>query len=174
LKVIAFSVAVHGIAITNYLPGQISFAHYDSGVPAVAEVQAIAVNRLGNLGETVEGEVAVWRGVPYAQQPIGERRLAPPRAEENRRRRNVRRADMGAQRGTKRCDKQLATDRSEPCFVAAVKIRRNSLQGKQSGRGPCRISPDFPLIKLWPALMANFSGPKRRTGATALSGNKSD
>jgi hypothetical protein len=63
LKVIAFSVAVHGIAITSYLPGQISFAHYDSGVLAVAEVQAIAATRLGDLGGTVEGDVAVWRGV---------------------------------------------------------------------------------------------------------------
>jgi para-nitrobenzyl esterase len=78
LKVIAFSVAVYGIAVENYLPGQVSFAHHDSGVPAVAEVPAIARTGLADLRGTVEGDVAVWRGVPYAQQPIGERRFAAP------------------------------------------------------------------------------------------------
>jgi para-nitrobenzyl esterase len=59
-------------------PGDISFAHYDSGVPAVAEVPALARTALGALQGTVEGGVAVWRGVPYAQQPVGERRFAAP------------------------------------------------------------------------------------------------
>jgi para-nitrobenzyl esterase len=47
-------------------------------VPAVAELPAIARTALGDLRGTVEGDVAVWRGVPYAQQPIGERRFAAP------------------------------------------------------------------------------------------------
>jgi para-nitrobenzyl esterase len=78
LKVIAFSVAVCGIAVENSSPGKISFAHYDSGVPAVAEVPAIAHTALGDLRGRVDGDVAVWRGVPYAQQPVGERRFAAP------------------------------------------------------------------------------------------------
>ncbi len=59
-------------------PGAISFAHYDSGVPAVAEVPAVAHTSLGDLRGAVEGGVAVWRGVPYAQQPVGEYRFAAP------------------------------------------------------------------------------------------------
>jgi para-nitrobenzyl esterase len=47
-------------------------------VPAVAELPAIARTALGDLRGTVEGDVAVWRGVPYAQQPVGERRFAAP------------------------------------------------------------------------------------------------
>jgi para-nitrobenzyl esterase len=78
LKVIAFSVAVYGITFGNSSPGQISFAHYDSGVPAVAEVPAIARTVLGGLRGNVEVGVAVWRGVPYALQPVGEPRFAAP------------------------------------------------------------------------------------------------
>jgi para-nitrobenzyl esterase len=78
LKVIAFSVAVYGVAVGNSSPGQISFAHYDSGVPAVAEVPVLAHIALGDPRGKVEDGVAVWRGVPYAQQPIGERRFAAP------------------------------------------------------------------------------------------------
>jgi para-nitrobenzyl esterase len=59
-------------------PGKISFAHYDSGVPAVAEVLALAHTTVGDLRGTVERGVAVWRGVPYAQQPVGQRRFAAP------------------------------------------------------------------------------------------------
>jgi hypothetical protein len=33
---------------------------------------------LGDLRGTLEGAVAVWRGVPYAQQPVGQRRFAAP------------------------------------------------------------------------------------------------
>jgi para-nitrobenzyl esterase len=47
-------------------------------VPAVAEVPALARTSVGDLRGTVEGGVAVWRGVPYAQQPVGERRFAAP------------------------------------------------------------------------------------------------
>ena len=60
------------------MPGGISFAHYDSGVPAVAEVPAVAHTTVGDLRGTVEGGVAVWRGVAYAQQPVGQRRFAAP------------------------------------------------------------------------------------------------
>ncbi|MGH3597776.1 MAG: carboxylesterase/lipase family protein, partial [Mycobacterium sp.] len=45
---------------------------------AVAELPTIAHTAVGDLRGTVEGGVAVWRGVPYAQQPVGERRFAAP------------------------------------------------------------------------------------------------
>jgi para-nitrobenzyl esterase len=47
-------------------------------VPAVAEVPALAHTTVGDLRGTAEGGVAVWRGVPYAQQPVGQRRFAAP------------------------------------------------------------------------------------------------
>ena len=62
----------------SFQPGGISFPHYDSGVPAVAEVPTLAHTPFGELRGTVEDGVAVWRGVPYAQQPVGQRRFAAP------------------------------------------------------------------------------------------------
>jgi para-nitrobenzyl esterase len=59
-------------------PGEISFPHYDSGVPGVAEVPALVQTAAGDLRGTVENGVAVWRGVPYARQPVGDRRFAAP------------------------------------------------------------------------------------------------
>jgi para-nitrobenzyl esterase len=47
-------------------------------VPAVAEVPVLAHTALGDLRGAVEGGVAVWRGVSYAQQPVGDRRFAAP------------------------------------------------------------------------------------------------
>jgi para-nitrobenzyl esterase len=47
-------------------------------VPAVAQVPALAHTTAGDLRGTVEGGVAVWRGVQYAQQPVGQRRFAAP------------------------------------------------------------------------------------------------
>lgn len=47
-------------------------------MPAVAELPTLAHTAVGDLRGTVEGGVAVWRGVPYAQQPVGERRFAAP------------------------------------------------------------------------------------------------
>lgn len=47
-------------------------------MPAVTEVPAVAHTPLGDLRGVVEGGVAVWRGVPYAQQPVGGRRFAAP------------------------------------------------------------------------------------------------
>jgi para-nitrobenzyl esterase len=47
-------------------------------VPGVAEVPALAHTTFGDLRGTVEGGIAVWRGVPYAQQPVGQRRFAGP------------------------------------------------------------------------------------------------
>ncbi|MCV7331798.1 carboxylesterase/lipase family protein [Mycobacterium cookii] len=47
-------------------------------MPRVAEVPALARTVGGDLRGTVEGGVAVWRGVPYAEQPVGERRFAAP------------------------------------------------------------------------------------------------
>lgn len=48
--------------------------HYDSGVSAVVEIST----PLGRLRGTREGGVGVWRGVPYARQPLGELRFAGP------------------------------------------------------------------------------------------------
>ena len=58
--------------------GSYSFAHYDSGVPHVDQLDTIVDTRAGQVQGTREGPVAVWRGMPYAEQPIGERRFAAP------------------------------------------------------------------------------------------------
>jgi para-nitrobenzyl esterase len=55
-----------------------SLPHYDSGVSVVAELSTIAHTSLGRLRGTTEGGVGVWRGVAYAQQPLGERRFLAP------------------------------------------------------------------------------------------------
>jgi para-nitrobenzyl esterase len=47
-------------------------------VPAIAEVPVLAHTRFGDLRGTVEGGVAVWRGVEHPQQPVGQRRFAAP------------------------------------------------------------------------------------------------
>jgi para-nitrobenzyl esterase len=47
-------------------------------VSVVAEHPTIAHTSLGRLRGTVEGGVGVWRGVDYAQQPIGQRRFLAP------------------------------------------------------------------------------------------------
>ncbi len=65
--------------MTYCRPGDISFAHYDSGVPAVVEVPVVARTALGALRGMAEDGIAVWRGVPYAQQPVGERRFVAPK-----------------------------------------------------------------------------------------------
>ncbi len=62
-----------------WIPAAFSLPHYDSAVSVVAEVSTIAHTSLGRLRGTTEGGVAVWRGVAYAQQPIGERRFLAPR-----------------------------------------------------------------------------------------------
>ncbi|MDY6869557.1 MAG: carboxylesterase/lipase family protein [Actinomycetota bacterium] len=49
---------------------------------AVAEVHTVAHTALGRLRGTTEGGVHVWRGVPYARQPLGELRFAAPVAPE--------------------------------------------------------------------------------------------
>ncbi|KUI36171.1 carboxylesterase [Mycobacterium sp. IS-1496] len=49
---------------------------------AVVEVQTVANTTLGRLNGTREGGVGVWRGVPYARQPLGELRFAAPVAPE--------------------------------------------------------------------------------------------
>ena len=58
--------------------GGYSFAHYDSGVAVVDQLETIAATRAGELRGTREGGVAVWRGVGYAEQPVGERRFVAP------------------------------------------------------------------------------------------------
>ena len=47
-------------------------------MPTVAELPTLAHTAVGDLRGAVDGGVAVWRGVPYAQQPVGERRFAAP------------------------------------------------------------------------------------------------
>ncbi|MEV3904258.1 carboxylesterase/lipase family protein [Mycobacterium sp. NPDC050551] len=44
----------------------------------VAEVPTVAHTTLGRLRGTTEGGVAVWRGIEYARQPVGERRFTAP------------------------------------------------------------------------------------------------
>ncbi len=44
----------------------------------VAELSTVAYTSAGALAGTTEGGVAVWRGVSYAQQPVGERRFLAP------------------------------------------------------------------------------------------------
>ncbi|WP_407667691.1 carboxylesterase/lipase family protein [Mycolicibacterium arseniciresistens] len=55
-----------------------SLPHYDSGVSVVAEVPTVAHTTLGRLRGSTEGGVAVWRGIEYARQPVGERRFTAP------------------------------------------------------------------------------------------------
>jgi para-nitrobenzyl esterase len=47
-------------------------------VAVVADLSTVAYTSAGALRGTTEGNVAVWRGVPYAQQPVGERRFLAP------------------------------------------------------------------------------------------------
>ncbi len=55
-----------------------SFAHYDSGVTHLVELNTVAHTCDGVLRGTTEGGVAVWRGVPYAEQPVEQRRFRAP------------------------------------------------------------------------------------------------
>ncbi|MDT5055682.1 MAG: para-nitrobenzyl esterase [Mycobacterium sp.] len=55
-----------------------SFAHYDLGVAVLLGHSTIAHTGLGDLRGTSEVGVGVWRGVPYAEQPVGERRFLAP------------------------------------------------------------------------------------------------
>lgn len=55
-----------------------SFPHYDSDVSVVTELSVIAHTSLGRLRGTTEGGVSVWRGIPYARQPLGDRRFLAP------------------------------------------------------------------------------------------------
>ena len=59
-------------------PGASSFAHYDLGVAVLLGHSTVAHTALGDLRGTTEGGVGVWRGVPYAEQPVGERRFLAP------------------------------------------------------------------------------------------------
>lgn len=60
------------------LDSPFSLPHYDSPVSVVAEHSPIADTSLGRLRGTIEGGVGVWRGVAYAQQPVGGRRFLAP------------------------------------------------------------------------------------------------
>jgi para-nitrobenzyl esterase len=58
-----------------------SFPHYDSAVAAqrgTAEDSTIAHTAYGRLRGTTEGGVNVWRGIAYAEQPLGDRRFVAP------------------------------------------------------------------------------------------------
>ncbi|MFS0899277.1 carboxylesterase/lipase family protein [Mycolicibacterium litorale] len=50
---------------------------------AVADVQTVAHTTLGRLRGTTEGGVGVWRGVPYARQPLGDLRFTAPQPAES-------------------------------------------------------------------------------------------
>ena len=68
-----------GVDLHTLVEGHaISFAHYDSGVAVVAGHSAVVHTDSGDLRGTTEGGVGVWRGVPYAEQPVGERRFLAP------------------------------------------------------------------------------------------------
>ncbi len=56
----------------------ISFAHYDFDVAVVAGHSSVVHTDAGDLRGTTDGGVEVWRGVPYAEQPVGERRFLAP------------------------------------------------------------------------------------------------
>src|SRR6202022_2555113 len=56
-----------------------SFAHYDSIVTVDARVATVVHPACGALSGATEFGVGVWRGVPYAEQPVGERRFRAPR-----------------------------------------------------------------------------------------------
>lgn len=55
-----------------------SFAHYDSVVALVVRHSSVVHTDLGDLRGTTEGGVGVWRGIPYAEQPVGDRRFLGP------------------------------------------------------------------------------------------------
>jgi para-nitrobenzyl esterase len=63
---------------TLRLSAAYSFSHYDSGVAVVADLPTVAYTSAGALRGTTDGGAAVWRGVPYAQQPVGDRRFLAP------------------------------------------------------------------------------------------------
>lgn len=55
-----------------------SLPHYDSLVSVVVDPPTVAHTSLGALRGATEGGVRVWRGVPYAEQPVGDRRFRAP------------------------------------------------------------------------------------------------
>lgn len=59
-------------------PAAFSLPHYDCAVAVVADPSTLVHTSLGALRGTVEDGVRVWRGIPYAEQPIGERRFRAP------------------------------------------------------------------------------------------------
>ena len=66
------------------LPGcdELQLSTYDSAVAGigqgVAELSTVVRTSTGALRGDTEGGVAVWRGVPYAEQPVGDRRFLAP------------------------------------------------------------------------------------------------
>lgn len=63
---------------SGWQPVAFSLPHYDSLVAVVAHPSTVVHTSSGALRGTTEGEVHVWRGVPYAEQPVGERRFRAP------------------------------------------------------------------------------------------------
>ena len=59
--------------------GVSSFAHYDLAVAVLLGHSTIAHTGVWEIfAATTEGGVGVWRGVPYAEQPVAERRFLAP------------------------------------------------------------------------------------------------
>jgi para-nitrobenzyl esterase len=62
-------------------PAVFKFPLYDSGVAALndtAELPTVVQTVAGRLRGTTEGGVNVWRGIGYAEQPVGDRRFVAP------------------------------------------------------------------------------------------------
>ena len=76
LKVIALSVA--SVARSWLSPAGSALHTTIQACPRLPKFLLIAHTTVGDLRGTVEGGVAVWRGVPTREQPVGERRFAAP------------------------------------------------------------------------------------------------
>ena len=55
-----------------------SLPHYDLLVSVVVDPPTVAHTSLGALRGATERGVRVWRGIPYAEQPVGDRRFQAP------------------------------------------------------------------------------------------------
>ena len=75
-EVVLVSICMPSLKVMTF-----SFAHYDSVVATVLGHSVVVHTDLGDLRGSTEGGVGVWRGVPYAEQPVGDRRFLAPGAD---------------------------------------------------------------------------------------------